>query len=81
MKLTKLFTAIFGLSVLAGAAALHAAPVSGTVTDKTTGKPAVGDTVELLDVQAAMGAVAHATTNAQGHYTMNGPGQGHTWFA
>ena len=76
MKSAKLFTAIFALSLFAGAAASHAAPVSGTVTDKTTGKPAVGDTVELLDVQAAMGAVAHATTNAQGHYTMNGPGSG-----
>jgi hypothetical protein len=76
MKSTKIFTAIFAFSLLAGAAAAHAAPVSGTVTDKTTGKPAVGDTVELLDVQAAMGAVAHATTNAQGHYTLNGPGAG-----
>jgi hypothetical protein len=76
MKSTALFTAIFALSLLAGAAASHAAPVSGTVTDKTTGKPAAGDTVELLDVQAAMGAVAHATTNAQGHYTLSAPGAG-----
>ncbi|MGP8252305.1 MAG: carboxypeptidase regulatory-like domain-containing protein [Terracidiphilus sp.] len=76
MKSNRLFTAIFAFSLLAGAAASHAAPVSGTVTDKTTGKPAAGDTVELLDVQAAMGAVAHATTNGQGHYTLNGPGAG-----
>jgi hypothetical protein len=76
MKLNRLFTAIFAFSLLASAAVSHAAPVSGTVTDKTTGKPAAGDTVELLDVQAAMGAVAHATTNAQGHYTLNGPGAG-----
>ncbi|MGD0912586.1 MAG: carboxypeptidase regulatory-like domain-containing protein [Terracidiphilus sp.] len=76
MKSTKLFTAIFAISLLAGAVVSHAAPVSGTVTDKTTGKPAAGDTVELLDVQAAMGAVAHGTTNAQGHYTLSTPGAG-----
>lgn len=76
MKLNRLFTAIFAFILLASAAVSHAAPVSGTVTDKTTGKPAAGDTVELLDVQAAMGAVAHATTNGQGHYTLNGPGAG-----
>ena len=40
MKSTKLFTAIFAFSLLAGAVASHAASVSGTVTDKTTGKPA-----------------------------------------
>ncbi|MFZ0302260.1 MAG: carboxypeptidase regulatory-like domain-containing protein [Terracidiphilus sp.] len=76
MKSIKFFAGIFALSLFAGAAASHAAPVSGTVTDKTTGKPAAGDTVELLDVQAQMGAVAHATTNAQGHYTLNTPGAG-----
>jgi len=76
MKSIKFFAGIFALSLFAGAAASHAAPVSGTVTDKTTGKPAAGDTVELLDVQASMGAVAHATTNGQGHYTLNTPGSG-----
>ncbi len=76
MKSNRILTAIFAFSFLAVAAASHAAPVSGTVTDKTTGKPAAGDTVELLDVQASMGAVAHATTNAQGHYTLNTPGAG-----
>ena len=50
--------------------------VTGTVTDKTTGKPAAGDTVVLVDVQAGMGEVAHATTNAQGHYSLNAPGNG-----
>jgi hypothetical protein len=70
MNSTRLFTAIFAFSL---AAASHAASVSGTVTDKTTGKPAAGDNVELVDVQAGMAAVAHATTNAQGHYTLSEP--------
>jgi Carboxypeptidase regulatory-like domain len=76
MKYIKVFAVIFALCLFAGGIRSYAAPVSGTVTDKTTGKPAAGDTVELLDVQASMGAVAHATTNAQGHYTLNTPGAG-----
>jgi hypothetical protein len=46
------------------------------VTDKTTGKPAVGDTVVLVDVQAGMSEVAKATTDARGHYSLNEPGSG-----
>jgi hypothetical protein len=76
MKSTRIFTANLAFSLLGGAAASHAASVSGTVTDKTTGKPAAGDTVVLVDVQAGMGEVAHATTNAQGHYTLSEPGSG-----
>ena len=76
MKSIKIFAVIFALMLLAGAAVSNAAPIAGTVTDKTTGKPAAGDTVELLDVQAGMGAVAHSTTNAQGHYSLNAPGSG-----
>jgi hypothetical protein len=66
----------FALSLLFAGAAAQAATVSGTVTDKTTGKPAAGDTVVLVDVQAGMGEAAHATTNASGKYTLNEPGNG-----
>ncbi len=61
--------------MFAGALA-QAATVTGTVTDKTTGNPAAGDTVALVDVQAAMAQVAHATTNAEGHYSLTEPGSG-----
>ena len=63
-------------TLLAGGALAQAATISGTVTNKTTGKPAAGDTVALLDVQAGMAEVAHAKTNAQGHYSMDEPGPG-----
>ncbi len=53
-----------------------AASVSGTVTNKTTGKPSAGDTVELVDVQAGMSAVTKATTDSNGRYTLNKPGNG-----
>ena len=61
---------------LAGALA-QAATVTGTVTNKTTGKPAAGDPVVLVDVQAGMSEVAHATTDAQRAITrLSAPGSG-----
>ena len=67
---------ISAAALLFAAAVAHAASVTGTVTDKTTGKPVSGDTVVLVDVQAGMGEVAKATTNASGSYTLNEPGSG-----
>ncbi|MGB7548189.1 MAG: carboxypeptidase regulatory-like domain-containing protein, partial [Terracidiphilus sp.] len=60
---------------LAGALA-QAATVTGAVTNKTTGKPAAGDSIVLVDVQSGMAEVARATTDAQGRYTLNEPGSG-----
>jgi hypothetical protein len=71
---TALRTLTFSLFV-SGALA-HAATVTGTVTDKTTNKPAAGDTVVLVDVQAGMGEVAKATTDANGKYSLREPGNG-----
>jgi len=76
MKSIRNLLQALALSLLLTSAFAHAAPVSGTVTDKTTGKPAAGDAVVLVDVQAGMGEVAHATTDAHGHYTLNTPGSG-----
>jgi len=69
------FFAVAASFILGGALA-QAATITGTVTNKTDGKPAVGDTVALLDVQTGMSEVAHATTNAQGHYSISEPGAG-----
>ena len=66
----------FASSILLTGAVAQAAAVSGTVTDKTTNKPVVGDTVVLVDVQAGMGEVAKAVTDAKGHYSLNEPGTG-----
>lgn len=59
--------------VLSGAL-LHAAGVTGAVTDRTTGKPAAGDSVALVDPQAGMRELAHTTTDANGRYALNLPG-------
>jgi hypothetical protein len=50
---------------------LSAATISGTVTDRTTNKPATGDTVVLLDLTQGMQQTAQTTVNAQGHYSFN----------
>jgi hypothetical protein len=77
MKSTQFVFRTLAISLLFAGALVQAATITGTVTNKTTGKPAVGDTVVLVDVQAGMGEVAHATTDASGHYSLKEPGSGH----
>ena len=55
-----------------GAAAL-AGTITGTVMNKTNNKPAVGDTVTLLSLSAALQELAHVKTDAQGHFTLTTP--------
>src|SRR5487761_2672439 len=64
------------LALLLAGAMAHAATITGTVTNKTTGKPSAGDSVVLVDVQAGMADAATATTDAQGHYSLQSPGMG-----
>ncbi len=52
----------------------QAATVTGTVTDKTTNKPAAGDAVTLLEPMSGMSEVGRASTDAQGRYSLNLPG-------
>jgi hypothetical protein len=74
MKLTRVFGTTFALSILFAAALAQAATVSGTVTDKTTGKPAAGDAVVLVEPMSGMSEVGRTSTDAKGHYTLNLPG-------
>ncbi|MGC2497742.1 MAG: carboxypeptidase regulatory-like domain-containing protein, partial [Acidobacteriaceae bacterium] len=60
-------------AALALPVSLAAATISGTVTDKTTGKPAAGDTAVLLDLQQGMTESAHTTIDAKGHYSFTVP--------
>ena len=66
-----LSAAVFAAVVLR--ASLFAATISGTVTDRTTNKPAAGDTAVLLDLQQAMTESARTTIDAKGHYSFNVP--------
>jgi hypothetical protein len=75
MTSTRTTLGTLALSFLLSALA-QAATVTGTVTDKTTNKPASGDPIVLVDVQAGMGEVAKATTDSKGHYALVEPGSG-----
>lgn len=67
-----LFAAPIASLVLAVSLA-GAATISGTVIDKTTGKPAAGDTAVLLDLQQGMTESAQTTIDAKGHYSFSVP--------
>lgn len=61
------------LAILALPTSLLAATISGTVIDRTTGKPAAGDTAVLLDLQQGMQESARTTIDAQGHFSFTVP--------
>ncbi len=64
------------LTLLLSSPLAQAATFTGTVTNKTDGKPSVRDTVILVDVQAGMAEAATATTDSHGHYSLEAPGVG-----
>ena len=74
MKSTHFHFRDLALSLLFAGAALQA-QVAGTVTNKTTGKPAAGDSVALVDVRASMNEAGKTTTDARGRYSLTRPGQ------
>ena len=57
-------------------APLLAAGISGTVTNRTTGKPSKGDTVALINTAQGMDELAKVTTDAQGKFQVNAPDGG-----
>ena len=60
------------VTLLAAAAlplSLSAATISGTAIDKTTNKPAAGDTAVLLDLAQGMNESARTTIDKQGHFS------------
>lgn len=73
MKLRRSVEVLVALFLFAGAVA-QAATVTGTVTDRTTGKPAAGDAVVLVEPMTGMSEVGRTTTDAQGRYSLNLPG-------
>jgi hypothetical protein len=66
--LKKLFNLTFCLLL---AAPLFAADISGTVTNKTTNKPATGDDVILIELKQTMQELTRTKTDAQGKYILH----------
>jgi hypothetical protein len=73
MRSTKTFLHAAVISFLFAGALAQASQLTGTVTDKTTGKPAAGDTVVLVEPMTGMTEVAHTTVDSSGHYSINRP--------
>ncbi len=76
MKSSQILLRAIALGLLFTAALAQAAPVTGTVTNKTTGKPAAGDAVVLVNPMAGMSEVARTTTDARGHFSLQKQGEG-----
>jgi 5-hydroxyisourate hydrolase-like protein (transthyretin family) len=55
---------------------MAATPITGTVTDKTTGKPAAGDDVTLIRLAQGMQESTHTKTDARGRYKLDVPDDG-----
>src|SRR6202795_4228109 len=73
-KIAKMFCAAILLCVTGSAA--QAGTVHGTVKNGTTGKPAPGVTVMLIQLQGGMQPVANTQSDAQGQFTFDNPGLG-----
>ncbi len=58
------------------ASSAFAGTVTGTVTNGTTGKPAAGVDVILIQLQGTMRPVANTKTDAEGRYSFDNPGLG-----
>jgi hypothetical protein len=58
------------------ASAAFAGTVTGTVRNGTTGKPAAGVDMILIQLQGTMQPVANTKTDADGHYRFDNPGLG-----
>lgn len=64
------------LMCFVGIAAAQAGTVHGTVKNGTTGKPAPGVAVMLIQLQGGMQPVANTQSDAQGQFTFDNPGLG-----
>jgi hypothetical protein len=61
--------------VLCAATAL-AATITGTVTDRTTGKPSPGDTIAVINTAQGMDEITKVTSDAQGRFSASAPDGG-----
>ena len=73
MKSMKTFLYAAVASLLFAGTLAQAVQLTGSVTNKTTGKPAAGDAVVLVEPMTGMTEVAHTTVDSSGHYSINRP--------
>lgn len=68
---TARWAATLSVLILAGVGGASAGTVGGTVTNGTTGKPAAGVEMILIQLQGGMQPVANTKTDASGHYSFD----------
>lgn len=69
-------TLLTSLALAAFASAAFAATISGTVNNRTTGKPSAGDTVAVINTMRSMDEIAKTTTDASGKFHVDAPDGG-----
>ena len=69
-------TALSPLCILLFAASAFAASITGTVTNRTTGKPSAGDTIAVINTAQGMDELSKVISDAQGHFTATAPDGG-----
>jgi hypothetical protein len=72
----KIFRLLAVSAIALPIAALAAAPITGTVTNKTVNKPSAGDEVVLIRLAQGMQESTRTTTDARGHYSLVVPDDG-----
>jgi hypothetical protein len=73
MRFTSLSLRVAALAALAAGSFAIAGTINGTVTNKTNGKPSVGDKVTLLSLSAGLEELANTKTDGQGHFALKTP--------
>jgi hypothetical protein len=63
-------------ALLFSTASVLAAPVTGTITNGTTGKPSAGDTIAVVNMARSMDEIAKATSNSTGVFHVDVPDDG-----
>jgi hypothetical protein len=58
------------------AATALAANITGTITDRTTGKPSAGDTIAVINTAQSMDEIVKVTSDAQGRFHATAPDGG-----
>lgn len=76
MKLKIELRGTIALSFVVAAVSAFGTTITGTITNGTTRTPAAGDTVVLIALDQRMQEIAHTTTDAQGHYSIDSPNPG-----
>lgn len=68
-------TTLPAFCLMLGASAL-ASTITGTVTDRTTGKPSAGDTVAIINTAQGMDELSKVTSDSQGRFHATAPDGG-----